>query len=57
MTKLLMALAVAAFTLSAQAADEKKPTAQQEKMTACNKEAGTARDSHIKKCMAHSKKG
>ena len=40
MKKLLMALAVAAFALSAQAADATKPTAQQDKMTACNKEAG-----------------
>jgi hypothetical protein len=40
MKKLLMALAVAAFALSAQAADTTKPTAQQDKMTACNKEAG-----------------
>ncbi len=41
MKKLMMALAVAAFALSAQAADEKKPSAQQDKMTACNKEAGS----------------
>jgi len=40
MKKLMMTLAVVAFALSAQAADEKKPTAQQEKMTACNKDAG-----------------
>ena len=40
MKKLMMALAVAVFALSAQAADEKKPNAQQDKMTACNKDAG-----------------
>jgi hypothetical protein len=36
----IVALSMAAFALSAQAADEKKPTAQQTKMTTCNKEAG-----------------
>jgi hypothetical protein len=56
--QMLTALAVAAFALTAQAADEKKPTAQQTKMAACNKDAGekklagAARSSHIKKCMA-----
>lgn len=36
----IAALSLAVFALSAQAADEKKPTAQQNKMTTCNKEAG-----------------
>lgn len=36
----IAALSLAALALSAQAADEKKPTAQQSKMTTCNKEAG-----------------
>jgi len=42
MKKLLTALALAltAASMCAQAADEKKPTAQQNKMTTCNKEAG-----------------
>ena len=42
MKKLMTALALvlAAGAMSVQAADEKKPTAQQNKMTTCNKEAG-----------------
>ena len=42
MKKLMTALALvlAAGATSVQAADEKKPTAQQNKMTECNKEAG-----------------
>jgi hypothetical protein len=58
MKKLMMALAVAAFALTAQAAEEKKPTAQQEKMTACNKEAGTkklegdARKAFMSECLS-----
>jgi hypothetical protein len=36
----VFALAFAAASMSVHAADEKKPTAQQNKMTACNKEAG-----------------
>jgi hypothetical protein len=43
MNKLLIALAAAAFALSAQAADDKKATAQQSKMTTCNKDAGEKR--------------
>ena len=40
MTTTVAALALAGFALAAQATDEKKPTAQQEKMSACNKDAG-----------------
>jgi len=36
----VLALALAGASMSVQAADEKKPTAQQSKMTTCNKEAG-----------------
>ncbi len=58
MKKLMMALAVAAFTLSAQAAEEKKPTAQQGKMATCNKDAGAkklegdARKAFMKDCLS-----
>jgi hypothetical protein len=58
MKKLMMALAVAAFALSAQAADEKKPTAQQSKMATCNKDAGDkklegdARKAFMKECLS-----
>ena len=58
MKKLMMALAVAAFALSAQAADDKKPTAQQSKMTTCNKDAGDkklegdARKAFMKECLS-----
>lgn len=36
----VLALALTAASMSVQAADEKKPTAQQNKMTECNKDAG-----------------
>jgi hypothetical protein len=58
MKKLMMALAVTAFALSAQAADEKKPTAQQSKMATCNKDAGDkklegdARKAFMKECLS-----
>jgi psiF repeat len=56
MKKLMMALAVAAFALSAQAADEKKPTAQQGKMATCNKDAadkkGDERKAFMKACLS-----
>jgi hypothetical protein len=56
MKKLMMALAVAAFALSAQAADEKKPTAQQGKMATCNKDAGDKkgdeRKAFMKECLS-----
>jgi len=58
MKKLMMVLAVAAFALSAQAADEKKPTAQQGKMATCNKDAGEkklegdARKAFMKDCLS-----
>jgi len=56
MKKLMMTLAVAAFALSAQAADEKTPTAQQGKMAACNKEAGDKkgdeRKAFMKTCLS-----
>ena len=58
MHKLMMALALAAFALSAQAADEKKPTAQQSKMATCNKDAGDkklegdARKAFMKECLS-----
>lgn len=50
MTVLALALATAALT--AQAADEKKPTAQQAKMTQCNKEAGDKKGDERKKFMS-----
>ena len=53
---MLTALAMAAFALTAQAADEKKPTPQQEKMAACNKEAGDKkgdeRKAFMKQCLS-----
>ncbi len=56
MKQWMLALAVAAFALSAQAADEKKPTPQQEKMAACNKEAGDKkgdeRKAFMKQCLS-----
>ena len=56
MKNLMMALAVAAFTLSAQAADEKKPTEQQSKMATCNKDAadkkGDERKAFMKECLS-----
>jgi hypothetical protein len=36
----LMALACASASMTVHAVDDKKPTAQQNKMTTCNKEAG-----------------
>jgi hypothetical protein len=54
-----IALSLAAFALSAQAADEKKPTAQQNKMTECNKEAGDKkgddRKAFMKTCLSAKK--
>ncbi|MBL8319200.1 MAG: PsiF repeat protein [Burkholderiaceae bacterium] len=61
MKKLIPAitLAIAALALNAQAADEKKPTAQQNKMTACNKEAGDKkgdeRKAFMKTCLSAKK--
>jgi len=55
----IVALSLAAFALSAQAADEKKPTAQQSKMTTCNKEAGDKkgdeRKAFMKTCLSAKK--
>ena len=52
----IAALSLAACALSAQAADEKKPTAQQSKMTTCNKEAGDKkgdeRKAFMKTCLS-----
>jgi hypothetical protein len=49
-------LSVAAATLSVHAADEKKPTAQQEKMKMCNAEAagmkGDERKAFMSKCLS-----
>ncbi|KAB2876146.1 MAG: hypothetical protein IT503_17680 [Burkholderiaceae bacterium] len=61
MNKLMtvLALALAAASLTAQAADEKKPTAQQAKMTQCNKEAGDRkgdeRKAFMKTCLSSKK--
>ncbi len=61
MNKLMtvLALALAAASLTAQAADEKKPTAQQAKMTQCNKEAGDKkgdeRKAFMKTCLSSKK--
>jgi hypothetical protein len=58
MRKLLstLMLTLAAATLSVHAADEKKPTAQQEKMKACNAEAagmkGDERKAFMSKCLS-----
>lgn len=41
MVKMLLLAAFIALPLAAHAAEEKKPTPQQEKMTACSKEAST----------------
>jgi hypothetical protein len=55
----IVALSLAAFALSAQAADEKKPSAQQSKMTTCNKEAGDKkgdeRKAFMKTCLSAKK--
>ena len=57
-----IAIAAASFVLCAglaQAADEKKPTAQQNKMTECNKEAadkkGDERKAFMKSCLSADK--
>lgn len=58
MKKLMLALAASALALGAQAAEDKKPTAQQSKMTTCNKDAGDkklegdARKSFMKECLS-----
>jgi hypothetical protein len=55
----IVALSLAAFALSAQAADETKPSAQQSKMTTCNKEAGDKkgdeRKAFMKTCLSAKK--
>ena len=59
MKKLLtvLALSCAAVSMSVHAADEKKPTAQQNKMTECNKEAGDKkgdeRKAFMKTCLSN----
>jgi hypothetical protein len=61
MKKLMTALALtlAAASMTVQAADEKKPTAQQNKMTECNKEAGDKkgdeRKAFMKTCLSAKK--
>jgi len=61
MKKLLtvLALSCAAVSMSVHAADEKKPTAQQNKMTECNKEAGDKkgdeRKAFMKTCLSAKK--
>jgi hypothetical protein len=54
-----LALALAAASMTVQAADEKKPTAQQNKMTECNKEAGDKkgdeRKAFMKTCLSAKK--
>jgi hypothetical protein len=61
MKKLLtvLALSCAALSMSVHAADEKKPTAQQNKMTECNKEAGDKkgdeRKAFMKTCLSAKK--
>jgi hypothetical protein len=53
----MVALSLAAVAPSAQSAEEKKPTAQQEKMTACNKDvadkmlAGDERQKFVSTCL------
>src|SRR5688572_7137747 len=51
----LFALTLIAASLCAQAADEKKPTAQQQKMTQCNQDAagmkGDERKAFMSKCL------
>lgn len=55
----VLALSLAAASLTVQAADEKKPTAQQNKMTECNKEAGDKkgdeRKAFMKTCLSAKK--
>ena len=58
----VFALAFAAASMSVHAADDKKPTAQQNKMTVCNKEAGEKglagdeRKAFMKTCLSNKKK-
>lgn len=47
-----VAIALAGLSLGAQAAEEKKPTAQQSKMATCNKEAGEMKGDERKKFMS-----
>jgi hypothetical protein len=53
------AIALAGFALTAQAAEEKRPTAQQSKMGECNKEAGDKkgdeRKAFMKTCLSAKK--
>ena len=55
----VLVLAVAGFAVSAHAADEKKPTAQQSKMATCNKDAaekkGDERKAFMKTCLSAKK--
>ena len=55
----LLALSLAAASITVQAADEKKPTAQQNKMTECNKDAGDKkgdeRKAFMKSCLSAKK--
>jgi Ni/Co efflux regulator RcnB len=62
MKKLMTVLALSLFAaaaMTAHAADEKKPTAQQNKMGACNKEAGDKkgdeRKAFMKTCLSAKK--
>ena len=56
MKNLIMALAALAFVLSAHAAEDKAPSAQQKKMVACNKDAtgmkGDERKAFMKDCLS-----
>jgi len=58
MYKTLLLATCLALPLAAHAADEKKPTSQQEKMTACNKEAsaknlkGEERNKFMSTCLS-----
>ena len=55
----VLALSLAAASLTVQAAEDKKPTAQQEKMTQCNKDAadmkGDERKAFMSKCLSAKK--
>lgn len=63
MIKKLLIAACLTLPLAAFAADEKKPTAQQQKMATCNKEAGAkklegdARKAFMKDCLSAGHKG
>jgi hypothetical protein len=63
MIKKLLLAACLTLPLAAFAADEKKPSAQQNKMTSCNKEAGAkklegdARKAFMKDCLSSDHKG